>query len=238
MLGAESFRTLHGQEPVQIGVQLVHAPSLEVKSLDLKLLVFELYSEKYLDVKRLLLETSLVPRPRSQPTPDHVDRFLEEFKEEFPAEIDLEIEGIVDRINGINRRLKRALDETLAEYGLSHAAHKVLSSLRWAGAPYRRSAGELAELSDLSSGAMTSRLDQLEEAGLVRRLRDPDDRRGVLVEPTEKGKKLWEKAMGVQARKEQLIAAALNEREQAELNALLRRIMRVFEEREAEAKGS
>ena len=179
-----------------------------------------------------------MPRPRSQPTPDHVDRFLEEFKEEFPAEIDLEIEGIVDRINGINRRLKRALDETLAEYGLSLAAYKVLSSLRWAGAPYRRSAGELAALSDLSSGAMTSRLDQLEKAGLVRRLRDPEDRRGVLVEPTEKGKKLWEKAMGVQGRKEQLIAAALNEREQAELNALLRRIMRVFEEREAETKGS
>jgi hypothetical protein len=29
-----------------------------------------------------------MPRARSQPTPDHVDRFLEEFKEEFPAEID------------------------------------------------------------------------------------------------------------------------------------------------------
>ena len=223
---------------MQIGVQLVHGSPFELKSLDLKLLVLKLYSEEYLDVKRLLLETSPVPRRRSQPKADHVDRFLEEFKEEFPAEIDLEIEGIVDRINGINRRLKRALDETLAEYGLSHAAHKVLSSLRWAGAPYRRSAGELAELSDLSSGAMTSRLDQLEKAGLVRRLRDPDDRRGVLVEPTEKGKKLWEKAMGVQARKEQLIAAALNEREQAELNALLRRIMRVFEEREAETKSS
>jgi DNA-binding MarR family transcriptional regulator len=211
-------------------------PPLELKFLDLELLAFELYSEEYLDVKTLLMETSPVPRPRSHPTLDHVDRFLEEFKEEFPAEIDLEIEGIVDRINGINRRLKRALDETLAEYGLSLAAYKVLSSLRWAGAPYRRSAGELAQLSDLSSGAMTSRLDQLEEAGLVSRLRDPEDRRGVLVEPTEKGKKLWEKAMGVQARKEQLIAAALNEREQAELNMLLRRIMRVFEDREAEAK--
>jgi DNA-binding transcriptional ArsR family regulator len=122
-----------------------------------------------------------VPRPRSQPTPDHVDRFLEEFKEEFPAEIDLEIEGIVDRINGINRRLKRALDETLAEYGLSHAAYKVLSSLRWAGAPYRRSAGELAALSDLSSGAMTSRLDQLEKAGLVRRLRDDPESRSATI---------------------------------------------------------
>jgi DNA-binding MarR family transcriptional regulator len=167
---------------------------------------------------------------------DHVDRFLEQFREELPPEVDLEVEGIVDRIGGINRRLQRALDETLAEYGLAHGAYKVLSSLRWAGAPYRRSAGELAKLSDLSSGAMTNRLDQLEKAGLVRRLRDPEDRRGVLVEPTEKGKELWEQAIGVQARKEQLIAAALNERERKQLNTLLRRVMRAFEEREGKSE--
>jgi len=165
---------------------------------------------------------------------DHVDRFLDQFKGEFPAEVDLEVEGIVDRINGINRRIHRALDETLAEYALDLGAYKVLSSLRWAGAPYRRSAGELAKISDLSSGAMTNRLDQLEKAGLVRRLRDPEDRRGVLVEPTEKGKKLWEKAMRVQARKEQLIAAALDDRERSQLNTLLRRVMLAFEEREGE----
>lgn len=175
---------------------------------------------------------------RAESEPDHIDRFLEEFKGEFPEEVDLEVEGIVDRINGINRRLNRALDETLAEHGLSSGAYKVLSSLRWAGAPYRRSAGELAKMSDLSSGAMTSRLDQLEKAGLVRRLRDPEDRRGVLVEPTEKGKKLWEEAIGFQARKEQLIAAALSPEERKRLNTLLRRVMRAFEEREGSQKGS
>src|SRR5262245_3415712 len=173
-------------------------------------------------------------RPRSKQLTDHIDRWLEEFDEELPPEVDREVEGIVDRIGGINRRLQRALDETLAEYGLSHAAYKVLSTLRWAGKPYRRSAGELARLSDLSSGAMTSRLDQLEKAGLVRRMPDPEDRRGVLVEPTEKGKKLWEQTIGVQAQKELLIASALNERERVQLNTLLRRVMRAFEEREGE----
>ncbi len=107
----------------------------------------------------------------------------------------------------------------------------MLSSLRWAGKPYRRSAGELAKFSDLSSGAMTSRLDQLEKAGLVRRLRDPEDRRGVLVEPTEKGKKIWEQTIGVQAQKEQLIATALNERERRQLNDLLRKVMLVVEDK-------
>jgi DNA-binding MarR family transcriptional regulator len=103
--------------------------------------------------------------------------------------------------------------------------------LRWQGKPYRRSAGELAKRSDLSSGAMTNRLDQLEEEGLVRRLRDPDDRRGVLVELTEKGRKRHQEAIGVQAKKEALLAEALSERDMEQLNALLRRVMLTLEER-------
>jgi DNA-binding MarR family transcriptional regulator len=165
---------------------------------------------------------------------DHVDRFLEEIEAELPADLDLEVEGIVDRIGGINRRVHRELDRTLADHGLSHTDWRILSSLRWAGAPYRRSAGALAKIVDLSSGAMTNRLDQLEHGGLVRRLPDPEDRRGVLVEPTEKGRKLWEEAIGVQARKEALITVALNERERRQLNTLLRRVMLAFEEREGE----
>jgi DNA-binding MarR family transcriptional regulator len=160
---------------------------------------------------------------------DHVDDFLDSIKEELPQSVDLTVEGIVDRIGGINRRIKKSLDETLAEHGLTLADWRVLGALRWAGAPYRRSAGDLARVADLSSGAMTNRLDQLEQAGLVRRLRDPDDRRGVLVEPTDKGRQLWEEAIGVQARKEALVAAALDAEEREELNALLRRIMLAFD---------
>lgn len=165
---------------------------------------------------------------------DHVDRFLDEIRPELPGDLDLTVEGIVDRIQGITRRLQKVLDETVSEYGLSHGEWKVLSSLRWAGPPYRRSAGDLARLADLSSGAMTNRLDRLEEAGLVRRLRDPDDRRGVLVELTDEGRALWQEALGVQAAKEALFASALTEREREQLNGLLRRLMLAFEERVVE----
>jgi DNA-binding MarR family transcriptional regulator len=175
-----------------------------------------------------LLKTSTVPKK------DHVDRFLEEIEGELPPGLDIEVEGIVDRIGGINRRVQRELDRTLADHGLGHTDWRILSSLRWAGPPYRRSAGALAKIADLSSGAMTNRLDQLENAGLVRRVADPDDRRGVLVEPTDKGRGLWEAAIGVQARKEALLAEALNERERGQLNTLLRRVMLAFEEREGE----
>jgi DNA-binding MarR family transcriptional regulator len=162
---------------------------------------------------------------------DHVDRWLEEIREELPTELDFTVEGIVDRIQGIARRLQRLLDETVAAQGLSHGEWKVLNSLRWAGSPYRRSAGELARLSDLSTGAMTNRLDQLEEARLVKRLRDPDDRRGVLVELTQRGRKLWEDAFLVQAEKEALLTTALNARDREQLNNLLRQLMLEFERR-------
>ena len=123
-------------------------------------------------------------------------------------------------------------DETLSEHGLAEGEWKVISSLRLMKPPYRRSAGQLARRSDLSTGAMTNRLDRLEEAGLVKRVPDPDDRRGVLVELTKKGEQAWERTLGAQAAKESLIAGALTKNEQRQLNALLRRLMREFEQRE------
>lgn len=76
---------------------------------------------------------------------------------------------------------------------------------------------------------MTNRLDRLEEAGLVQRLPDPDDRRALLVELTDQGHKLWLESVGVQASKEAAIAAALNRRELKELNELLRKVLLEFE---------
>ena len=160
---------------------------------------------------------------------DHVDRWLAE--RELPG-VDKEVEGIVDRINGLNRRLHRMLDETLSEFGLSLGDWKVLNHLQSAGPPYRRSAGKLATRADLSSGAMTNRLDKLEGAELVRRLPDPDDRRGVKVELTDHGLKIWEDALRTGAAQEALVAAALTKEEKNQLNALLRRLMREFERRE------
>jgi DNA-binding MarR family transcriptional regulator len=160
---------------------------------------------------------------------DHVDRWLAE--RELPG-VDKEVEGIVDRINGLNRRLHKLLDETLSEFGLGLGDWKVLNHLQSAGPPYRRSAGKLATRAELSSGAMTNRLDRLEEAALVRRLPDPDDRRGVQVELTEHGVKVWEDALRTGAAQEALLAAALTTEEKQQLNSLLRRLMREFERRE------
>jgi len=159
---------------------------------------------------------------------DHVDRFLESIREELP-DLDLTVEGIVDRINGLSRRIKRLMDETLTERDLTWGEWKVLGLLRRSQG-YRRSPGYLAVHAELSSGAMTNRLDNLEKRGLIKRLPDPNDRRGVIVELTPAGGKAYAESTAAQAAKEGLIASALNAKEKDELNKLLRRLMLVAEE--------
>ena len=165
---------------------------------------------------------------KSTPQQDSVDHMLASW-EELPS-IDLGVEAAIHRIQRINKHIRKRMDETLGDYGLSYAEWGVLGHLSLAGAPYRSSPGELAEKDHLSSGAMTNRLDRLEKAGLVRRLPDPSGRRALQVELTDKGHGLWVEAVDAQAAKEAALAAALDERELGQLNKLLRKVLSGFEE--------
>ena len=162
---------------------------------------------------------------------DHVDRWVDSILEMFPM-LDREVESLVDRIHGINRRLQRFLDETLAQFNLDHSEWKMLGLLARRRDGYTSSPGELARMMDLSSGAMTNRLDRLEAAGLVRRRPDPNDRRGIQVELTPDGRRVYEETLSVQAEKEEFVASALTKAEKKQLNALLRRLMLEFERAE------
>ena len=166
---------------------------------------------------------------------DHIDEWLEKAWLQDIPNLDFAVEGIVDRMSGLTRRFKRSLNDVLAEHGLTFEEWDVLGALRRAGPPFRRSAGELAKFSELSSGAMTNRLDQLEKAGLIRRVPDEHDRRAVQIEVTDAGRALYERTVDAQAAKEAIVAEALTAKQQDQLNDLLRRLMRTFERREAES---
>lgn len=66
------------------------------------------------------------------------------------------------------------------QMGLSGTDHKCLDLAMRSDTPL--TAGQIAERSGLSTGAVTGVIDRLERAGFVRRVRDPHDRRKVLVE--------------------------------------------------------
>lgn len=160
---------------------------------------------------------------------DIVDRHIEDWKREFPS-MDVATEGLVERISKLSRYFERSLGETANAFGLTIQDWELLGALRRVGPPYRLSPGRLAGDLMLSSGAMTARLDRLERAGLIRRRPDPNDRRAIRVELTEKGSRTWGEAVDVQAEKERRIASALSEREKHVFNDLSRRLMLTFEE--------
>src|SRR6516164_9446091 len=64
--------------------------------------------------------------------------------------------------------------------GMNVTDHKCADILLRAG-PI--TAGELAQRTGLTTGAITGVIDRLEKAGFVRRVRDPGDRRRVVVVP-------------------------------------------------------
>ena len=172
--------------------------------------------------------------------PDELDAMLDVWAREIPG-LDPLNEGIVERIHKLARSFDRSMDETLAETGLDRRSYHVLGKLRKIGPPYRRPAGQLADDMGLSSGAMTNRLDRMEAAGLVRRVPDPNDRRSILVEPTDEGLAIWDRAVGIAARREARVASVLDGKERAELHRLLRALMRAFPRgahRDAEATAS
>ena len=63
--------------------------------------------------------------------------------------------------------------------GLSTTEHKVLDIIMRSGLV---TAGELANLTGLTTGAVTGLIDRFEKSGYVRRVKDPEDRRKIKVE--------------------------------------------------------
>ena len=79
--------------------------------------------------------------------------------------------------------------QTLADMlGFHITDHRCIHFLHKYGA---MPAGRLAELTGLTTGAVTGIIDRLEKVGYVRRANDPKDRRRTIIEPVRNNK--WER---------------------------------------------
>ena len=159
---------------------------------------------------------------------DRIDQIVDRLAE-LPAveHVDPLAEGICDRISVIQRRLMLRHKRSLDHHGITWRDWQVLTNLMLGG-DTPRSPGELASTLMVTTGAMTNVLDRLEEAGLTRRLRNPADRRSVIVEATEGGVALWYAAVNELGAQEAGVVSVLSEREQRELNDLLRKLLAGF----------
>lgn len=146
---------------------------------------------------------------------DIVNELLRQWAIERPN-LDTSALGIVVRIQVLAKLLQRRTTRALTMHGLKHWEYDVLSVLRRQGEPFEMPATDIAKETMLTTGAMTTRIDGLQERGLLRRKRNRKDGRSVLVRLTPKGRRLVDDAIETRLcdADEALAAMSIKERRQ------------------------
>jgi DNA-binding MarR family transcriptional regulator len=159
---------------------------------------------------------------------DEVDRLVVAWARERP-DLDVGPLEVLSRVTRLARHLDRARRGAFEAHDLEVWEFDVLAALRRAGSPYVLSPGQLLAQTLVTSGTMTNRVDRLESRGLVQRLPDPADRRGVHVRLTPRGKESVDAALADLLARERELLASLTGTEQQELSTLLRALVAPFE---------
>ena len=151
---------------------------------------------------------------------DHVGRIMEQWRRERP-DVDPSPMGVIGRLHRLADALHAELRPVFAEAGLSDGDFDVLASLRRSGAPYQLTPGELAASTMVTSGAVSKRLDRLEEKGYVTRTVCADDARSRRIELTAAGSALIDELVPKHLENERRLLAGLTDLERSRLAQLL-----------------
>jgi len=159
---------------------------------------------------------------------DTVDEIQAAWQRERP-DVDASSIGIITRLWRLAHHLDAARAETLAALGTDASTLDALATLRRSGPPYRLTAGEMRRRSLVTAGAISQRLDKLEEAGLVCRQRDSNDRRIIHISLTPQGRRLVDRVFAAIMEQEQELLRSLTGPERDRLEPLLKRWLSAFE---------
>jgi DNA-binding MarR family transcriptional regulator len=155
---------------------------------------------------------------------DHVDELLAQWRRERP-DLDVVALGVYGRLFRVVQLSDDELAKGLAQYGLQQGWFDLLAALRRAGAPYELNPTSLMRATLLSSSGMTKRLDRIEEAGLIERRPDPNDRRGTLVRLTRRGKNVIDRAVETHVNNEKRLLGVLTTAERRTLDRVLKSLL-------------
>jgi DNA-binding MarR family transcriptional regulator len=159
---------------------------------------------------------------------DEVDRIVEAWRRERP-DLDVAPLEVLSRLTRLARHLDRARSAAFARHELETWEFDVLAALRRSGEPYRLSPGQLVAQTMVTSGTMTNRIDRLAGRGLVRRLPDPADGRGVMVQLEDSGRRIADAALADLLQIERGVLAVLDSGEPERLAGLLRELLITFD---------
>ncbi|GAA0462607.1 MarR family transcriptional regulator [Streptomyces olivaceiscleroticus] len=142
----------------------------------------------------------------------------------------MDIDVSAEELMGAVERLVRHVRQSADAGGLSTAASSALGRLGREG-PYRLT--ELARAEGVSQPNMTQVVTRMERAGLVRRVADSSDGRGVLVEATDTGLEIFRQRRAERTHALQLLVEELSEPEQQAVKVALPALARAIQERQS-----
>lgn len=153
------------------------------------------------------------------------ERAVRQWRKERP-DLDVSPMAVLGRLSEAATIISRdRLAPVFAKFGLQHGEFDVLATLRRSGPPLSLTPTELYEATMITSGGMTSRLDRLERSGLIARKAHPTDRRGTIVQLTDKGRRLIDDALTAHVENEHQILAGLTPAEREQLAELLGKLL-------------
>lgn len=159
---------------------------------------------------------------------DHVARIMDEWHRERP-DLDVSPQGVIGRLHRLANALTEELVVVYGRFGLAEGEFDVLATLRRAGAPYERTPGDLAASTMVTSGAMTKRIDRLEQRGLVTRRVSDTDGRGRVIALTPAGRDLIDEVMTAHMANEHRLLDAVDPGDRRDLERALTRWLAAFE---------
>ncbi|MGW7430248.1 MarR family winged helix-turn-helix transcriptional regulator [Streptomyces sp. NPDC054861] len=163
--------------------------------------------------------------PGAHDAVDAVDAITDQWAAVRP-DLDTLPMAVFGRIYRLAAAMRGRVDKAYAPYGMALGEFDVLATLRRSGAPYTLSPRELTATLMITTGGMTGRLDKLEKAGLLSRSPDPNDRRGLRVTLSERGRELVDEAVAAGlAQQREALEGALDPEEREQLAGLLRKLL-------------
>jgi MarR family transcriptional regulator, 2-MHQ and catechol-resistance regulon repressor len=155
--------------------------------------------------------------------PEPLIRVGEDFEDEYPGASALATECYANLWRAAELLMGLHNRHTLDRYQLSPSARGVLAVVEGAGQPLEPSV--IAERLVVTTGSMTSLLDNLEKRGLVRRRPHPEDRRKLLIDITPEAQAIVDEFLPTfHARERDVVTAALSTSEQRTLLRLLAKL--------------
>jgi DNA-binding MarR family transcriptional regulator len=154
---------------------------------------------------------------------DKVDKILAQWVDVRP-DLDCTAMGVVGRLRRTSGAWKKKMDKVFKAHGLSSIEFDLLATMRRSGAT-ALTPTELYSTLMLSSGAVSTRIEQLVNSGFVQRIASDQDRRSCKVTLTQKGIELVDTVLNDHVANMDDMLSILSQKEQNQLAGLLRKIL-------------